>query len=227
MVIYRQPFRGSYPITQKYGEIIRGITYKNEPHTGIDYGCPEETEILASADGVVKYAQFDLNGFGYCVIVRHNDGKATLYAHLKKILVSVGQTLKQGNTIGLSGSTGYATGPHLHFEARKQWNDPKTHFDPEYLPLSCVDDTIHTERTLKDTDAFQAGDLVKITAPLGAKAFYNRAFDGYTVYPEGSQFYYTGESIKRDNGLNYMKLTPKSFSVWVAVNDGDCQIIDE
>ena len=229
MIIFRQPFKGDYPITQEYGVVIPGVTYNNKPHTGIDYGCPEGTDVYASADGVVKYAEFDKTGFGNTIIIRHNNGKATLYAHLSKIFAYVGQTVKQGNAIGLSGSTGNTTGPHLHFEARAQWNDWRSHFDPMDLPLMNFSDASAGDpEQLKGADSFQPGDLMKVSAPLGVKAFFNSSFEDYTVYPMNSNFYFTGDSVvRKDNGLTYMRMVPVSFSVWMAVNDGETQILDK
>ena len=143
MVSYRQPFRGEYPITQAYGVVIPGVTYKDRPHTGIDYGCPKGTPILASADGVVQYSDFDKSGYGHLVTIIHNDNKATRYAHLSERHVVLKQKVKQGDVIGLSGSTGNSTGPHLHFEARKIWCDWRSHQDPvTFLPLRTADDSI-------------------------------------------------------------------------------------
>lgn len=136
MIEYRQPFRGDYPISQQYGEVIEGLTYKGKPHTGIDYGCPYGTMILASADGIVMASGYDGSGFGNYIIILHERNKATVYAHLAERYVLVNRLVKQGDVIGISGSTGYSTGPHLHFEARERWNDPASHKDPVmYLPM--------------------------------------------------------------------------------------------
>lgn len=139
---YRQPFKGDYPISQRYGEVIPGVTFQNKPHTGIDYACPEGTEVLASADGIVMAAGWDSTGFGYLVVIQHDKDHTTLYAHLKAVLVLNNQHVKQGNVIGISGRTGYATGPHLHFEARRNWYDYKSHFDPMLLPLKTFSDQL-------------------------------------------------------------------------------------
>ena len=127
---YRQPFEKEYPITQSYGE-----TYTSAFHTGIDYGCPLGTPILASESGTVFSAGWDNTGYGNCVIIQHKDGNATLYAHLQSIAVKAGQKVKRSQVIGYSGSTGNSTGPHLHFEARKKADDYTSHFDPMTLPL--------------------------------------------------------------------------------------------
>ena len=232
MVSYRQPFTGDYPITQRYGELIPGVTYKDRPHTGIDYGCPEGTPILASADGIVQYSDFDKTGYGKMVIILHYDNQATLYAHLSSRNVVIMQKVKQGDVIGYSGNTGNSFGPHLHFEARHKWNDWKSHFDPMDLPLRNVIDMDKTDiqqvTELKDADAFNFGDLVKIVAPLGAKGFYSDSFQSYTTYNPGSMFFYTGESVvRKDNGLTYMRVVPATFSVLIAVHDEDTQIIDK
>lgn len=141
MITYRQPFRGEYPISQRYGEVIQGVTYKGKPHTGIDYLCPFGTEILASADGTVLYSGYDGSGFGNLIIILHERNKATVYAHLSERYVYVNQKVRQGDVIGKSGSTGYSTGPHLHFEARSVWNDPESHKDPVmYLQMKSMAD---------------------------------------------------------------------------------------
>lgn len=232
MVVYRQPFTGDYPITQPYGMIVPGVTYKDKPHTGIDYGCPEGTPVLASADGVVQYCGNDPAGYGKHVIILHNDNKATLYAHLSDRNVVLRQKVKQGDVIGHSGNTGCSTGPHLHFEARKVWNDWRSHQDPvTFLPLmNFADVPVNAEggirnAELKDAEAFQPGDDLVVTAPLGCKAFRD-GFHDFTVYPCGSRFRFTGDTQER-NGYTYMEVVPMQRPVWIAVNDHDTQILDK
>ena len=84
-------------------------------HKGIDWACPVGTAVKASSGGTVVGAGW-VNGYGYCVTLRHPDGKQTRYAHLSKILVKYGQSVDQGEKIALSGNTGRSTGPHVHFE---------------------------------------------------------------------------------------------------------------
>ena len=231
---YRQPFKGEYQITQKYGEIIPGVTVNNRPHTGIDYGCPKGTPILASNDGEVMAEGWDLTGFGFRVILKHPDGRATLYGHLDSIGVNVGDKVKQGQEIGISGDTGKATGPHLHFESRYKWNDYTSHFPPYDLPMMTVDDSISEQfgktELLKGAEAFSEGDLLKVQNTLGVKAFFDPAFsyDRVTSYPQGTPFYFTGDTaVNKNNGLTYMRVIPAQFSVWVAVNDGETQLLDK
>lgn len=86
-------------------------------HLGVDYGAPTGTAVRAIGDGVVEFAGWQ-NGFGNVVIVRHNASDTTLYAHLSRIDVRKGQGVNQGQRVGGVGATGWATGPHLHFEFR-------------------------------------------------------------------------------------------------------------
>lgn len=217
---YRQPFEGEYPITQNYGG-----TDTSAFHTGIDYACPLGTPILASESGTVVFAGWDSTGYGNCVIIQHQDGNATLYAHLSILSVITGQKVFQSQIIGFSGSTGNSTGPHLHFEARHTWNDYKSHFDPMTLPLHSMVDT-NTE--LKGADEFHANELLKVVCRDGVKAYYDESFTNYCVYSKGTPFYYTGEStVRKDNGLTYMRLVPTTFTVWVAVNNRDVQMLDK
>ena len=86
-------------------------------HRAIDWATPTGTAIWASSGGTVTVAGWQ-SGYGYVVYINHPDGNQTRYGHLSKILVSVGQQVKQGQKIALSGNTGRSTGPHLHFELR-------------------------------------------------------------------------------------------------------------
>ncbi|MFG6441634.1 peptidoglycan DD-metalloendopeptidase family protein [Roseateles sp. LKC17W] len=86
-------------------------------HNGVDYGAPTGTAVRTVGDGVVEMAGWQ-NGFGNVVHVRHAGDRTTVYAHLSKIDVKKGQRIEQGQRIGAVGSTGWATGPHLHFEFR-------------------------------------------------------------------------------------------------------------
>ena len=86
-------------------------------HRAIDWATPTGTAIWASSGGTVSVAGWQ-SGYGYVVYINHPDGNQTRYGHLSKILVSVGQKVKQGQKIALSGNTGRSTGPHLHFELR-------------------------------------------------------------------------------------------------------------
>lgn len=94
-------------------------------HTGVDYGAPTGTPARSVGDGTIEFAGVQ-NGYGNVVMVRHRGSDVTVYAHLSKILVQRGQSISQGQTVGLVGQTGWATGPHLHFEFRVngQFKDP-------------------------------------------------------------------------------------------------------
>ncbi len=85
-------------------------------HAGIDIAADVGTPIYAAANGVVEYSDWNSGGYGNLVDVRHPDGTLTRYAHLSRSLVREGQQVRQGEQIAEMGSTGYSTGPHLHFE---------------------------------------------------------------------------------------------------------------
>jgi len=104
------------PITQGFGVPELGV---GAPHTGIDIGLygRDGTPITAAAAGTVIFSGGDACcGYGYYVIVQHSGGFTSLYGHLSRRAVSVGDTVSQGQTVGYAGSTGFSTGTHLHFE---------------------------------------------------------------------------------------------------------------
>ena len=96
-------------------------------HLGVDYAAPTGTPVRAVGDGIVEFAGAQ-NGFGNVVFVKHRNNHTTVYAHLSRFAVKTGQPVSQGQTLGAVGATGWATGPHLHFEFRVNGNhqDPMT-----------------------------------------------------------------------------------------------------
>lgn len=102
------------------------------PHRAIDYAAPLGTPIRAVGDGTVTFAGWNSHGYGNLTSIRHNATYSTNYAHQSKIIVKVGQKVKQGEVIGYVGSTGNSTGPHLHFEMVK--NGVKINPLEEVLP---------------------------------------------------------------------------------------------
>ncbi|MDD5340830.1 MAG: M23 family metallopeptidase [Patescibacteria group bacterium] len=87
-------------------------------HTGVDIACPLGTPIRAAEDGVIKAVHYLNTGYGHSVDIDHGNGKMTRYGHMTTIYVKEGESVKAGQAIGLEGSTGKSTGPHLHFEVR-------------------------------------------------------------------------------------------------------------
>lgn len=120
------PVPGWYSLSDDYGMRIHPITGRQGMHTGIDIPANMRETIVASQSGTVLEAKWR-GTYGIAVVIDHGGGIATLYAHLDEALVSAGDVVEVGQRIGLIGSTGYSTGPHLHFEVRK---DGK-HVDPK------------------------------------------------------------------------------------------------
>lgn len=105
-------------ITSEQGWRIHPIFGYRKYHSGMDIGVATGTPIRAAAAGTVIMSQW-YGGYGYCVMIDHGNGLVTLYGHNSSLAVSYGQTVSRGQTIAYAGSTGYSTGPHCHFEVRK------------------------------------------------------------------------------------------------------------
>jgi murein DD-endopeptidase MepM/ murein hydrolase activator NlpD len=112
------PAPSSHNITSYYGNRFHPVLKKYKMHTGIDIGAPSGSSVIAANKGVVIVAGWQ-SGYGNTVIIDHGGGIATLYAHCSRLLVSTGQSVDSGSVIAKVGSTGLSTGPHLHFEVRK------------------------------------------------------------------------------------------------------------
>ncbi|MBQ7616085.1 MAG: M23 family metallopeptidase [Butyrivibrio sp.] len=111
---YIKPISGGR-LTSGFGKRNRPTKGASSYHKGVDWATPVGTSVVASSSGVVTRAGWG-SGYGYCVYIRHADGRETRYGHLSKVLVRTGQSVNQGQRIALSGNTGVSTGPHLHFE---------------------------------------------------------------------------------------------------------------
>lgn len=114
--IFAWPLQENWNITSSYGYRHDPSTGEWKFHGGTDIAAPTGTPILASADGTVVIADYMAGGYGYYVKIQHNDTFATLYGHCSVLYVIPGQVVKQGQIIADVGQTGYATGPHVHFE---------------------------------------------------------------------------------------------------------------
>ena len=116
---YIYPVNG--PITSPYGYRVHPIRGTTRLHTGLDFGVGYGVPILSADNGVVIHSGW-YGGYGNTVIVDHGGGFTTLYAHASSLAVRNGQTVKQGQMVSRVGSTGFSTGPHLHFEVRYNGN---------------------------------------------------------------------------------------------------------
>lgn len=110
-------------INSPFGYRVHPTLHATRFHSGVDLQATMNTQVMATADGVVEFAGVDnnkygLSGFGQVVAVHHNFGFRTTYSHLNKIVVKTGDFVRKGDLIALSGQSGIATAPHLHYEIR-------------------------------------------------------------------------------------------------------------
>lgn len=125
--LFKCPIQGKYRLSSLFGPRKDPFTGARSNHTGVDMACPTGTPIVAASTGTVAFTGVS-PVFGNYVIIRHANGYQSLYGHMSKILAHKGQWVSQGSQIGLVGSTGYSTGPHLHFTVYKNGKlvDPLT-----------------------------------------------------------------------------------------------------
>lgn len=136
-VFLRSPLEFSR-VTSGFGFRRHPILQQWRAHQGVDYGAPAGTKVRATGDGVVSFAS-RRSGYGNLIVLRHHGGYSTYYAHLREFARGLrpGKHVGQGETIGYVGQTGWATGPHLHYEFRvhDQNRNPLTMTFPSAQPL--------------------------------------------------------------------------------------------
>ncbi len=121
------PLKGDFKVTAEFGKKMHPVLKVKKHHKGIDFKAPIGTPVYATSDGIVEKAKVQDTGAGIHIIIRHDEAFQTAYYHLSKLEVKEGQKVKKGDLIGAVGSTGFSTGPHLHYEVRKNG----TSVDPE------------------------------------------------------------------------------------------------
>lgn len=117
-IVFEAPVKGR-PVNSGFGLRKLAIEAKARAHKGVDIAAPTGTGVFATTEGRVLRAGYQAGGYGNFIEVQHPNGMTSLYGHLSRIDVRSGKTVEAGERIGLVGSTGYSTGPHLHFEVRR------------------------------------------------------------------------------------------------------------
>lgn len=162
------------------------------PHTGVDIDAPLHTPILAAADGKVVFTGYGLalgkgnkkDPYGLAVVIRHSfafEGNSilTVYAHMEKITVAVGDYVKAGQQIGKVGITGNTSGPHVHFEVRLEKEDKYTIQNPELWMSPPIDSGILVGQIKDDYGYFMTGKEIWVKSASGEK--------NWTIYTYASQ----------------------------------------
>ncbi len=157
----------------EFSRITSGFKMRMHPilqtlraHQGVDYGAPKGTPVRSVGDGVVEFAGVQ-NGYGNIIILKHRNNHNTVYAHLSRMNVRKGQSVSQGQTIGAVGATGWATGPHLHFEFRVNgvYRDPiMIARQSESVPVSAAAKPIFSKLAAENRVALAAAALVQQTS---------------------------------------------------------------
>lgn len=134
----KKPFDGNFPVTQEFGEALDWyLKIAGYPHNGMDFAMPVGTPILATDGGTVVYADNTPDADGLGVNIIHPWGMSQ-YWHLNSLFVKYGQKLQRGEKVGLSGNTGWSSGPHLHFGIKvngagepnmRGWSNPQKYFE--------------------------------------------------------------------------------------------------
>lgn len=153
-------------VTSKVGMRIDPIDGVWRQHNGIDIAIPAGTSVMPVAPGVVVYSG-NRSGYGNTVIVEHDNGIITLYAHNNRTLVSVGQMVSAESILALSGSTGRSTGPHLHFEAWRAGTNITAAFLPNSrmtLPQNTLVASVHRTARFR-SEALSDGSILFTNIP--------------------------------------------------------------
>ena len=192
---YHHP--ANYQVTSNYGYRHRRM------HRGVDLGYPEGTPVSAAWDGIVRISKGTANtgGYGNLVVIRHDNGLETYYAHLSRRLVTPGQMVKAGDIIGLGGNTGRSYGSHLHFEVRYLGNDINPNRLIDFANYKLKYDTLFISGYTVSTPA-PSQQVVQQTQPKPAtSAQYYKVRKGDTLGGIAIKYHTTVSKLKKLNHL--------------------------
>lgn len=192
---YHHP--ANYQVTSNYGYRHRRM------HRGVDLGYPEGTPVSAAWDGIVRISKGTANtgGYGNLVVIRHDNGLETYYAHLSRRLVNPGQMVKAGDIIGLGGNTGRSYGSHLHFEVRYLGNDINPNRLIDFANYKLKYDTLFISGYTVSTPA-PSQQVVQQTQPKPAtSAQYYKVRKGDTLGGIAIKYHTTVSKLKKLNHL--------------------------
>lgn len=127
---------------------VHPVTGTARPHNGQDFEVPYGTEVYATGDGSVIESGWNSGGFGNCIVIDHGYGLQTVYGHLSDIKVVKGQNVKRGDLIGISGSSGLSSGPHLHYQIEQ--------FGTHKNPVNFFNNDVSTEEYNDMIHAFES-----------------------------------------------------------------------
>lgn len=217
------PVKGNFPVTLAFGEVYQGSTHK-----GIDFGVPEGTPVYAVAAGTVLVSGFQAGGYGWHVILLHEDGSGSVYAHLCKKGLEPGMSVREGAIVGYSGNTGNSSGPHLHFEYRQTASYLSTTVNPadyfninqSFSPVYAVPQShaVPAGHNLINDLHVGAAEIVCDVANVRSK---NMSVVGQIN--KGTKVTLTGDVIDYSGLKFYRSLVVQD--VWIAANDGTTQIL--
>ena len=196
------PVLGSYRISQTFAEHVQRRINNGWPpgsyNGGIDYACAMGTPIIAAADGVVASIQQQASGYGWHVRINHGSGFLSIYGHMSRIDVAAGKVVQAGDVLGLSGNTGNSTGPHLHFEVRKdnvEWN-------PEAMMVAWQAAPSTPRPEIPELPRVHVLPNVSLRVRRTAQVASNNI---------------TGQVTSRDGGLSVMQIVEVGGDVWLKI----------
>ncbi|WP_266205386.1 M23 family metallopeptidase [Pontibacter kalidii] len=187
---YKMPLEKT-PITSRFGP------RSGRWHYGTDIDLNTGDSIYAAFDGVVRINKWDGGGYGNYIVLRHYNGLETLYGHMSRTISKTGDYVKAGEVIGLGGSTGRSSGPHLHYEVRYQGNplDPENIYDfPDYL--------LKGESYQITSAVFNYANRAKSSSSSGRRAAYHKVRSGDTLSGIAKRYGVSVSQLTRLNGIS-------------------------
>lgn len=166
-------------------------------HRGWDLGLEVGDTVRSNFNGIVRYSEYNDGGYGNCVIVAHSNGIETLYGHLEKILCQRGDLVFAGEVLGLGGTTGRSTGPHLHNEWRYRGHS----FDP-IISVDTVAQSLKSTKLTLTSILFAPPSSSELSKSAGSRKTYHTVRSGETLSSIARKYKTTVSKIIKLNNLN-------------------------